>query len=74
MVELLEHSRREWTNVLQSIRRRTQEDDRNLKARQMLLLRQFPIDGDEDVELFLYEGEQVTVLDSGPAFSRHGAN
>ena len=52
---------------IKAIARRDHHDDRDVKCRQILLIRELAIDCEKDIELSDSKGQQLTVLRAGPA-------
>jgi hypothetical protein len=60
-------SREQFPKVRQPGRTRTQHDDRDVEGLDVLLVRQFFIHGDEDIEFRGGQGEQNAVVNMLPA-------
>jgi hypothetical protein len=58
--------------VFQTVRFCSQQHHGNGEVPQFLLLGNFPIDGDQDVELVLGEPEQIAVFDPSPSAALNG--
>jgi len=61
----------EATQIRKATEWRTQHDDGDGEARQVLLKRKVVVDGDEGVELVLRSLQEVAILQRSPASLRH---
>ena len=70
----LEHLRYEWLQVCQRVAVGNQHQDRDAESRQLLLVLELSIDGQEHIEFAFGKTEQVAVSFAGPTHFRRGAS
>ena len=72
--KLFEQLTGEWANVLQPIRSRAKQYDRDFEFPQVLFYSELAVNRDEDFKFLLGQREQISIFDSGPTFPRYSSN